>query len=75
MFGLVGVIGGVGIVWLIGEDEVRAGLAGTAGVWVELAGVIGVETGLIGVAEVGTGLIGAVGMFCVFGVVGEAGVF
>lgn len=58
-------IGGVGI----------DGLIGAAGVWAGLAGVIGVETGLTGVAEVGTGLIGAVGMFCVFGVVGEAGVF
>lgn len=65
MFGLVGVIGGVGIAELIGA----------AGVWAGLAGVIGVETWLTGVAEVGTGLIGAVGMFCVFGAVDEAGVF
>ena len=64
MFGLVGVIGGVGIAWLIGA----------AGVGVGLTGVIGVETGLTVAAWVGAGLIGAVGMLCVFGAVGEAGV-
>ena len=65
MFGLVGVIDGVGIVRLVGAAGVGAGLAG----------VIGAETGLAVAAGVGAGLIGAVGMFCVFGVVGEAGVF
>ena len=65
MFGLVGVIGGVGIAELIGA----------AGVGVGLASVIGVETGLTVAAGVGAGLIGAVGMFCVFCAVDEAGVF
>ena len=65
MFGLVGVIGGVGVVWLIGVAEVGVGLAGA----------IGVETGLTVAAWVGVGLIGAVGRLCVFGVVDEAGVF
>ena len=62
MFGLVGVIGGIGIAVLIGA----------AGVGVGLAGVIGVETGLTVAAWAGVGLIGAVGMLCVFGVVDEA---
>ena len=65
MFGLVGVIGGVGIVELIGAAETRVGLAG----------VIEVETGLTVAAGVGLGLIGAVGMLCAFGTVDEAGVF
>lgn len=65
MFGLVGVIGGVGIVWLIGEAEIGAGLTG----------VIGVETGLIVVAWVGAGLVGAVGTVCVFGIAGIVGMF
>ena len=56
MFGLVGVIGGVGVVWLIGVAEVGVGLAGA----------IGVETGLIVVAGARVGLVGAVGMACVF---------
>ena len=65
MFGLVGVIGGVGIEGLIGVAEVGLGLAG----------VIAVETGLIVAAWVGAGLASVVATLCVFGVVGEAGVF
>ena len=54
MFGLVGVIGGVSIVWLIGEDEVRAGLAGVAWVGAGLAGAVGMAcvfgvAGIVGV--------------------------
>ena len=65
MFGLVGVIGGVGIVELIGAAEVGVGLAG----------VIGVEAGLIVVAWVGEGLVGAIGVACIFGVVDMVGAF
>ena len=65
MFGLVGVIGGVGIVWLIGVSEARVGLAG----------VIGVDTELTVAAGAGVGLANVAGMLCAFVVVGEAGAF